>query len=248
MKIKDKIKENKKIEKLKEYKESFDILWSNPKSHAIIMLSFWFVLVLGLSLLVRLSPSDSFDDVPIVSEDVVFLSTSDGIKEYLNSIGSYQASISAVGISDFDFEITAVNNVRLISYNGLNFYYDGNMYLLSNNDKVLTDDKNVLDINFFSVYNIYNLIKDINEEYITIYKDESYLVSYNILVSDFFLKYDGTIVDTTDTINVIISGINGINKIDVDLTNLGLSDFYQKLTINLSNVNNIEKINIVVED
>lgn len=244
-----KIQENKKIEKLKEYKKSFNILWDDPKSHAIIMLSFWFVLILGLSLLVRLSPNDSFDDIPVVSEeDIVFLPTGDGIKEYLNSISSYQATISAVGISDFDFEIVDAGMERLISYDGLNFYYDGNMYLLSNNDKILTDDKNVLDINFFSVYNIYDLIKDINEEYITIYKDETYLISYNILVSDFFLKYDGTIVDTTDTINVTIGGVNGINKIDIDLANLGLPDFYQRLIINLSNVNNIEKIDFVVED
>lgn len=233
MKFFDRFKENKKIQKFKEYWDTFRILWNDPKSHAIIMLAFWFVLILIFALFVRLKG----EDVEPIAHDqsFVFEVSSKGIKNYLREVNSYQAFVS---VSDTDLYITDVNSKRLINYNNI-YYYDGELYMLVNNEKILTDDKFINDINYFSVNNIYNLIKDYDEDYITIYKDNSYLISYSVPADVFFPDYESSFI------NILFSGINDVNKIEIRFPD---NEFYDKIVIELSNVNNIDKLDVFVED
>lgn len=237
MKLKEKIKNNEKLEKLKKYKESFDTAWSNPKTHSAILLSFWFIAILILSLLVRFFPEKNTIEEPIREEKIIFSPTSEGIKKYLKSIKSYQANIL---IDDIEFKITDIGSKRIINNNNINYFYDGTLYQMSDEGKVITDDKNILTVNFFNIENIYNLIENINEEYITIYKDGSYIALYNIPIKEFYKKYDDSIIDSEENIVLTISGINDINKIEIDLSNIEFE--YKKIIINLENKNNIEKI------
>lgn len=226
MKLKDKIKDSKKIQKLKEYKESFDILWSDPKSHAVIMLSVWFVLILLLALAVRLNGEE-----PVSSVQSVFVQSSDEVKDYLKKINSYKADVY---IDDLFASVTDVNGEELIVYDNSTFYYKDSLYLKNNDEFVVSDDKFVSDVRFFNIYNIYSLISDKSEDYITKFSDGSYLISYSVSIRDFMLLYDNSFVDIDTNISIKFSGVDGVDKVEIDL-----SDFYDKIVIEIDDINSI---------
>ena len=88
MKLKDKLRDNKRIQKLKEYKEFFDNL--SPRASAGIKLGIWFILILIISLMVNLGGNKDYVEP---KKEVKFSNTSSGVKEYFSSIDSYQANV-----------------------------------------------------------------------------------------------------------------------------------------------------------
>lgn len=237
MKLKDKFKDNDKIKKLKQYKESFDILWSNPKSHALIMLSFWFVLILILALVVRLNGVVQSDLV----EKIQFEATSDGLKNYLKNINSYQAVVNINDDIEYSFDVTCFNGQYLVNYSGNNYYYDDSLYLIRDNEKVLINDNLISDVYLFNISNIYDIISEVNEDYITLYSNGDYIINYSVLANEFFLDFD----DSSDIISVKFTGNNGIKMIEFDFSNLQMYHFYDKVTIEYSNINNISSLNVL---
>lgn len=238
MKLKDKFKDNEKIKKLKQYKESFDILWSNPRSHASIMLAFWFVLILILALVIRLNGKVVKSDLV---EEIQFEATSDGLKNYLKNIDSYQAVVTINSDIEYLLDITCLDNQYLINYNGNNYYYDDSLYLISGDEKVSIYDNLIDDVYLFNISNIYDLIKEVSEDYITLYNNGLYLINYSILANEFFLDFG----DSSDVISVKFTGDNGINMIEFDFSNLQMRQFYDKVTIEYNNINNIFSINVL---
>lgn len=243
MKIKEKITKNKKIQKLNEYKNQIQTIWDNPKQHAIIMLSIWFIIILILSLIVRIKDTTAPNE-PIKVEPSNQEPTNNAIKEQLQNISTYEANITINSIEQLT--ITQSTNGQLINQNTETYFYDSALYTINNNELTPTENTLINDINYFNTSNIYNLIKDTQEEYITIYKDNSYNIKYNIKINEFWLKYKNETLNTEENIGITITGTNQINTIEIDLTNLqNINNYYiNKITINLTNINNIEKINL----
>ena len=229
MKLKDKLRDNKKIQKLKEYKESFDNL--SPRASAGIKLGLWFILILIISLVVNLGGNKDYVE-PI--KEVKFSNTSSGVKEYFSSIDSYQANVSFYKGDMVNNYLVTCKDKCIINFNGNKYYYDDSVYSIVDGVNVLSDDIDLINLSKFSINNISNLISNIEEDYFTVFKDGSYSTLYSVLGSEFFIEND-----SSNYISVKFSGNNGVNNIEFDFSNLQDTQFYDKVIIEYSNVNNI---------
>lgn len=229
MKLKDKLRDNKKIQKLKEYKESFDNL--SPRASAGIKLGLWFILILIISLVVNLGGNKDYVE-PI--KEVKFSNTSSGVKEYFSSIDSYQANVSFYKGDMVNNYLVTCKDKCIINFNGNKYYYDDSVYSIVDGVNVLSDDIDLINLSKFSINNIFNLISNVEEDYFTVFKDGSYSTLYSVLGSEFFIEND-----SSNYISVKFSGNNGVNNIEFDFSNLQDTQFYDKVIIEYSNVNNI---------
>ena len=229
MKLKDKLRDNKKIQKLKEYKESFDNL--SPRASAGIKLGLWFILILIISLVVNLGGNKDYVE-PI--KEVKFSNTSSGVKEYFSSIDSYQANVSFYKGDMVNNYLVTCKDKCIINFNGNKYYYDDSVYSIIDGVNVLSEDIDLINLSKFSINNIFNLISNVEEDYFTVFKDGSYSTLYSVLGSEFFIEND-----SSNYISVKFSGNNGVNNIEFDFSNLQDTQFYDKVIIEYSNVNNI---------
>ena len=229
MKLKDKLRDNKRIQKLKEYKESFDNL--SPRASAGIKLGIWFILILIISLVVNLGGNKDYVE-PI--KEVKFSNTSSGVKEYFSSIDSYQANVSFYKGDMVNNYLVTCKDKCIINFNGNKYYYDDSVYSIVDGVNVLSDDIDLINLSKFSINNIFNLISNVEEDYFTVFKDGSYSTLYSVLGSEFFIEND-----SSNYISVKFSGNNGVNNIEFDFSNLQDTQFYDKVIIEYSNVNNI---------
>ena len=229
MKLKDKLRDNKRIQKLKEYKESFDNL--SPRASAGIKLGIWFILILIISLMVNLGGNKDYVE-PI--KEVKFSNTSSGVKEYFSSIDSYQANVSFYKGDMVKSYLVTCKDKCIINVDGNKYYYDDSVYSIVDGVNVLSDDIDLINLSKFSINNIFNLISNVEEDYFTVFKDGSYSTLYSVLGSDFFIEND-----SSNYISVKFSGNNGVNNIEFDFSNLQDTQFYDKVIIEYSNVNNI---------
>ena len=229
MKLKDKLRDNKRIQKLKEYKESFDNL--SPRASAGIKLGIWFILILIISLMVNLGGNKDYVE-PI--KEVKFSNTSSGVKEYFSSIDSYQANVSFYKGDMVNNYLVTCKDKCIINFNGNKYYYDDSVYSIGDGVNVLSEDIDLINLSKFSINNIFNLISNVEEEYFTVFKDGSYSTLYSVLGSEFFIEND-----SSNYISVKFSGNNGVNNIEFDFSNLQDTQFYDKVIIEYSNVNNI---------
>ena len=229
MKLKDKLRDNKRIQKLKEYKESFDNL--SPRASAGIKLGLWFILILIISLVVNLGGNKDYVE-PI--KEVKFSNTSSGVKEYFSSIDSYQANVSFYKGDMVNNYLVTCKDKCIINFNGNKYYYDDSVYSIIDGVNVLSEDIDLINLSKFSISNISNLISNVEEDYFTVFKDGSYSTLYSVLGSEFFIEND-----SSNYISVKFSGNNGVNNIEFDFSNLQDTQFYDKVIIEYSNVNNI---------
>lgn len=232
MKLKDKLKDNKGLQKLKEYKESYDSL--SPRASAGIKLGIWFVIILMISLMVNLSGNKGYVE-PI--KEIKFSNTSSGVKEYFSSIDSYQANVSFYKGDMVNNYLVTCKDKCIINFNGNKYYYDDSVYTIVDGVKTISEDIDLINLSKFSISNISNLISNVEEDYFTNFKDGSYSTLYSVLGGDFFIS-----LSTDKYISVKFTGNNGVNNIEFDFTNLQLTDFYDKVIIEYSNVNNIDSV------
>lgn len=229
MKLKDKLRDNKRIQKLKEYKESFDNL--SPRASAGIKLGIWFVIILIISLMVNLGGNKDYVEP---KKEVKFSNTSSGVKEYFSSIDSYQANVSFYKGDMVKSYLVTCKDKCIINVDGNKYYYDDSVYSIVDGVNVLSDDIDLINLSKFSINNISNLISNVEEDYFTVFKDGSYSTLYSVLGSEFFIEND-----SSNYISVKFTGNNGVNNIEFDFTNLQDTQFYDKVIIEYSNVNNI---------
>ena len=229
MKLKDKLRDNKRIQKLKEYKESFDNL--SPRASAGIKLGIWFVIILIISLMVNLGGNKDYVE-PI--KEVKFSNTSSGVKEYFSSIDSYQANVSFYKGDMVKSYLVTCKDKCIINIEGNKYYYDDSVYSVIDGINVLSEDIDLINLSKFSTSNISNLISNVEEDYFTVFKDGSYSTLYSVLGSEFFID-----IDSSNYISVKFSGNNGVNNVEFDFSNLQDTQFYDKVIIEYSNVNNI---------
>lgn len=232
MKLKDKLRDNKRIQKLKEYKESFDNL--SPRASAGIKLGIWFVIILIISLMVNLGGNKDYVE-PIESEkEVKFSNTSSGVKEYFSSIDSYQANVSFYKGDMVKSYLVTCKDKCIINIDGNKYYYDDSVYSIVDGVNVLSEDIDLINLSKFSISNIFNLISNVEEDYFTVFKDGSYSTLYSVLGSEFFIENN-----SSNYISVKFTGNNGVNNVEFDFSNLQDTQFYDKVIIEYSNVNNI---------
>ena len=233
MKLKDKLRDNKRIQKLKEYKESYDNL--SPRASAGIKLGIWFIVILIISLMVNLGGNKDYVE-PIVEtkKEIKFSNTSSGVKEYFSSIDSYQANVSFYKGEMVKSYLVTCKDKCIINVDGNKYYYDDSVYSIVDGVNVLSDDIDLINLSKFSISNISNLISNVEEDYFTVFKDGSYSTLYSVLGSEFFIEND-----SSNYISVKFTGNNGVNNIEFDFSNLQDTQFYDKVIIEYSNVNNI---------
>ena len=236
MKLKDKLRDNKRIQKLKEYKESFDNL--SPRASAGIKLGIWFVIILIISLVVNLGGNKDYVEPSIESKKKVeFSNTSNGVKEYFSNIDSYQANVSFYKGDMVKSYLVTCKDKCIINIDGNKYYYDGSVYSIVDDVNVLSEDIDLNRLVKFNINNISNLISSIDEDYFTIFKDGSYSTLYSVVGSDFFID-----LSSTNYISVKFSGNNDVNSVEFDFSQLQDSEFYDKVVIDYSNVNNISSV------
>ncbi len=239
MKLKEKLNNNEKYKKYKEYKESFKTIWNDPKLGSAIKLSIWLILILILSLMVRLNDKVE-EPKPTIPEQVI-TPTRKTILNKLNNINNYEEFITVETDIIENITLTHSNNEDLIIYNNEKYYNKDNLYLLSTNE--IIENQLLKDIIYFNINNIKDRLQNLEEDYITVYKDNSYIISYTIPTNEipsFELLEE---IEPTNKINITISGKDNINKIEINFENYNI----KKITLELLNINNIDNININME-
>lgn len=241
MKLKEKLEKNENYKKYKEYKESFKTKWNDPKIGSIIKLSFWFIIILIVALIVRVN-NNTIEKTPIIlpEEPEILIPTNEIIKKQLNNITSYEENITVETDIIENIKLTHTNDEDLIIYNNQEYYKKDNLYLLSTNEKI--ENQLLYDIIYFNINNIKNRIENLEEDYITVYKDNSYIISYTIPTND-TPSFELLETEPTNNIYITISGKENINKIEISFENYNI----KKLTLELSNINNINNINVNME-
>ena len=205
----------------------------SPRSSAGIKLGLWFIVILMISLAVNLSGNKDYVE-PI--KEVNFFIFCSGVKEYFSSIDSYQANVKFYKGDMIDSYLVTCKNKCIINFEGNKYYYDDSVYSIADGVKTISDDVELNILSKFNINNISTLIKDVEEDYFTNFKDGSYSVLYSVLGSNFF-------IDVPDNyISVKFSGNNGVNSVEFDFGNLQDTDFYDKVVIDYSNVNNIDSV------
>lgn len=234
MKLKEKLNKNEKYKKYKEYKESFKTVWNDPKLGSAIKLSIWLILILLLAIIVRVSDNSKKEEI---QETKLATPTSDKIKKQLQEITSYEENITVETDIIENIKLTHTPDEDLIIYNNQKYYKKDNLYLLETNEVI--ENKLLTDIIYFNINNIKDRLKNIEEDYITVYKDNSYVISYTIPTNE-IPSFELLETEPTNNINIIISGKENINKIEINLENYNI----KKITLELFNINNIDNINI----
>lgn len=240
MKLKEKLNNNEKYKKYKEYKESFKTIWNDPKLGSAIKLSIWLILILILSLMVRLNDKVE-EPKPTIPEQKITNPTNETIKKQLEEITSYEENITVETDIIENITLTHSNNEDLIIYNNEKYYNKDNLYLLSTNE--IIENRLLKDIIYFNINNIKDRLQNLEEDYITVYKDNSYIISYTIPTNEIPSFELLEQIEPTNNINITISGKESINKIEINFENYNI----KKITLELFNINNIDNININME-
>lgn len=198
-KIKENIKQNTFLKKIKEY-------WSNKRYRGLFILGLWFFFFLFVILILRSTARYT----PVVTKKT--------IPQILESIDNY----------NFLYEITAdENNYKILgSYipNQTVFEYDNQTYLISDdtyivNDELLEETVNPLEIDLskLNIQNIYNLIKD-KEPLYENEKDEIKTTVYKVSMNEFNQMMNKEI-ESSDYIEININTkSNNYESINIDLT------------------------------
>ena len=237
MKLKEKLNNNEKYKKYKEYKESFKTIWNDPKLGSAIKLSIWLVLILILALIVRVNDNQQLEEPKTPIQEKIVTPTRENIFKQLKNIDSYEETITVETEMTENIKLTHVQGEDLIIYNNEKYYNKDNLYLLETNE--IIENKLLKDIIYFNINNIKDRLQNIEEDYITVYKDNSYVISYTIPTNQ-TPSFELLETEATNNINITISGKENINKIEINLENYNI----KKITLELSNINNIDNINI----
>ena len=241
MKLKKKLNKNEKYKKYKEYKEykePFKKIWNDPKLGSAIKLSIWLILILILALIVRINDKPKLEEPKTIQpEQKITNPTNETIKKQLEEITSYEENITVETDIIENIKLTHTQDEDLIIYNNEKYYKKDNLYLLETNEMI--ENKLLTDIIYFNINNIKDKLQNVEEDYITVYKDNSYVISYTIPTNE-IPSFELLETEPTNNINITISGKESINKIEINLENYNI----KKITLELFNINNIDNINI----
>lgn len=209
-------------------KEYFDILkqlWKNPKTHALVVLSLWFIFIGTVVVFFNFYNNIDSNKTNISTTSSDFSDTLD-----FSNMKSYEFSYKAgsITLNGFFYE-----NKYLLYLNNDRFYKNGNLYKM---DKIITKVKEPDLLKIDSEF-IYKLIK--NKEPISNRDYKTYLIS----LTEFLQSYESEI-----PINKDLSSYNIIINVYKNEVNIDLENYYKlkqknvensMLNIKYYNINNI---------
>ncbi len=214
-------------EKFKKFKE----FTSDKRNSALVKLGFWFIFLLFVIIYVRVMNSKSPKYIP--TENLPQTIT-EGVKNF-KSVNSYEYSMEYnYNGSIFKINGKKYNDKWLINYNGINYYYDGNI-LINDDTKEEVDKANIDLILMLDIQKVYDYL--LNSEYVS--KTEN-------VNNELIIKSKVTLDNTENEIETINKD-NALENININLTNYYKTKDENCLSLNVSikysNLDNIEDFN-----
>lgn len=216
-------------EKFKKFKE----FTSDKRNGAIVKLGFWFIFLLFVIIYVRVMNSKQPKYIP--TENLPQTIT-EGVKNF-KDVKIYEYSIEY----NYNGNILKVigkkyNDKWLFNYNDIEYYYDGNLYLIKDDLKEEVDKTNIEYLLMFDIQKVYDYL--LNSEYTNRSED---FENNNLIIGSKF-KLDNT-VNEIKTVNKD----NTLESINMDLTNYYKTKDENCVNLNIvikySNLNNVEYFN-----
>lgn len=214
-------------EKFKKFKE----FTSDKRNGALVKLGFWFIFLLFVIIYVRVMNSKTPNYVNEPVNDLPPTIT-EGAKNF-KDVEIYEYSIEY----NYNGNILKVdgkkyNDKWLFNYNDNTYYYDGNLYLLKENEKEEVDKTNIEYFLMFDIQKIYDYL--LNSKYVS--KTEN--VNNELIITS-----NLTLEDTLNKIETVNKG-NNLESINIDLTNYYKTKDENCVNLNIvikySNLNNVE--------
>lgn len=187
----------------------------DPKKKALTQLGLYFIFFLVVFILLR--SAGSYNSIP--SENVT---PQTPIEKYEEMKGyTYKVTYTNIDKTDI-IEGTYYDNKSLFTFNNFKYYYEDSLYLIDNDTYYL----NNIEYNISKVFNknLSSIIKELEEESKTEYKDGTIVTNY-IIDSNKMYKYLYELEGTyTNLVSVSIKeNESEIHNIVIDLSNLGLN-------------------------
>lgn len=217
-------------------KEKLELLkeWNNTKTSSIIKLSIWIIIIILIAALTKTVQPNTKNPTQIIEN--IEKPTSEKIKQTLKNINNYEEEIIVETEEVENIHLTKSNEDILITYNNESYYKTDVIYKIQTNE--IIENKLLKDIIYYNIENIRDYLENIDEDYLTTYKDNSYKIGYTILLNNETPTFQ--INEATNEAKITITGNETINKIEIEFQNYEI----KKITLNISNINNIENIEV----
>lgn len=212
------------MKKIKEsdWYQKFKELWSNKKTHSLIVLCFWLIFIVAAFIFVRVS-STTTNYTPEENNEITLSDIKNYEFRYVTSTNEYDGQ--------------AYDEKMLFYLNNHQYYVNENVYLVSDTLELQQNfDLNVMKIN---ITMLNELLADLT--YSEVDGGKQYLVPLN----KFIEAFEGTSDSNALNYNIVITlfGEDTINKITMDISNYvifktGQTQTYL-VTLYLYNVNNV---------
>lgn len=215
-------------EKFKKFKE----FTSDKRNGAIVKLGFWFIFLLFVIIYVRVMNSKQPKYIPTESLPPTI---TEGVKNF-KDVKIYEYSIEY----NYNGNILKVmgkkyNDKWLFNYNDIEYYYDGNLYLIKDDLKEEIDKTNIEYLLMFDIQKVYDYL--LNSEYVS--KTEN--VNNELIITS-----NLTLEDTLNEIKTVNKD-NTLESINMDVTNYYKTKDENCLDLNIvikyGNLNNVEDFN-----
>lgn len=215
-------------------------VWNNRRQRAVFSLFLWLAFFVVIFIMIDV-PKTPVTETKRQDENKLSANAIENFKEVENYEFSYLITIKENNLSNiYKIDGTYYNKKFFLEESGQNYYYDGDILYLVNDDyRQLKEFKSIdpnnlfnqLDINVLTNDVIYTFITSSEKKEQTTYKDNSAITSYT------YKSYDDR------TINIVVSEhSNIISNIEMNFSSY-LDRKYDDFTVNITykNVNNIVK-------
>lgn len=198
-----------------EYIRSIREFLKDPKKKALTQLGLYAIFFIFVFILI--SGGNSSESTSTLVEE-----TKTPI-EFFEEMKGYTYKLTYTNIDKIDvIEGTYYDNKSLFTYNNLKYYYEDSLYIIDNNTYYLSN----IEYNIFKVFssNLSTIIKDLEEESKTMYKDGTVVTNYNIdsnKIYNYLFENEST-YNNLSSISITETQ-NEIHNIVIDLTNLGIN-------------------------
>lgn len=219
--------------------QSIREMLKNPRSKAILYLSFYFVFFVVIIIMVRLNPSTESDEVVVTKFDFSLIEANNYHFHYQDVFGN--STITYDGDRNGDSSLFTKNDI----VSSLNIYSSGSIYLgMDSSGKYMMIDNPYL---FPELKDLNSIKKMLNNA--TYVSTDNLKKTYQISTTTLVSIFDNQEVDLDDMPNTIVVTTNSDGKIyrlDYDFSSYSIYKGYgtyqgSLLYSNFSNVSEIEK-------
>ena len=185
----------------------------DPKKKALTQLGLYFIFFLVVAILIRSADSH------VPTETIIPKTPIENYEE----MKGYVYKVTYTNINKVDIiEGTYYDNKSLFTFNNQKYYYEDSLYLIDNNTYYLSN----IEYNISKVFNknLSSIIKELEEESKTEYKDGTIVTNYTIDSNKIYkYLYESESTYTNLTNISLKENEKEIHNIVIDLSNLGLN-------------------------